>query len=285
MRLKFNKPNEKKLYIADKDKKMDLKKPENMSEYTTWLRREKNVNVPQAKNQYESVTSKILRDFNKSKFWSELRGNLKKYDDEYLSQKGYKLRVSDSIPEMQLKQFDSFLLKTYRKNILENINYPDEPVNGWIMPENWFYRINDILRTLFIVKYFDGIEFLIERLRSLCDDNGIECNCSFEAREEGYYAAHLIIKHSFEVPRRDWDTEKVLIPIEFQITTQLQEVIRRLLHRYYERARKRTTKPAQKWQWDYKSDEFATNYLGHILHYVEGMIMEIRENQRKEVNE
>lgn len=264
---------------------MGLRKPENMSEYVNWLRREKNADVEQARNQYESVTSKILRDFNRSKFWSELKGNLKTYDDEYLSQKGYKLRVSESPPEMQLKQFDSFLLKTYRKNILENNNFPNEPVSGWFLPENWFLKINDILRTLFTVKYFDGIEFLVERLRTLCDNNGIECNCSYEAREEGYYAAHLIVKHNFEIPKRDWDTEKVLIPIEFQITTQLQEVIRRLLHRYYERARKRTKNPVQKWQWDYKSDEFATNYLGHILHYVEGMIMEIRENQNKEVIE
>ena len=37
-----------------------------------------------------------------------------------------------------------------------------------------------------------------------------------------------------------------------------------------------------KWQWDYKSDEFSANYLGHILHYVEGMIVEIREKQKKE---
>ena len=34
------------------------------------------------------------------------------------------------------------------------------------------------------------------------------------------------------------------------------------------------------WQWNYKSDEFAANYLGHILHYVEGMIIEIRDKKR-----
>ena len=27
--------------------------------------------------------------------------------------------------------------------------------------------------------------------------------------------------------------------------------------------------------------EFAANYLGHVLHYVEGMIMDIREKQEK----
>jgi hypothetical protein len=30
----------------------------------------------------------------------------------------------------------------------------------------------------------------------------------------------------------------------------------------------------------YKSDEFAINYLGHILHYLEGTIVEIRDKGR-----
>lgn len=34
-----------------------------------------------------------------------------------------------------------------------------------------------------------------------------------------------------------------------------------------------------KWQWDYESDEFIPNYLGHILHYIEGMIMEVRKRE------
>ncbi len=63
------------------------------------------------------------------------------------------------------------------------------------------------------------------------------------------------------------------------MTTQLQEVIRRLLHTYYEDKRQ-SKKEQTKWQWNYNSDEFSANYLGHILHYVEGMIMEVREKQR-----
>lgn len=56
-----------------------------------------------------------------------------------------------------------------------------------------------------------------------------------------------------------------------------------MLHKYYEDKRKGIREEDIKWQWDYKSDEFATNYLGHILHYVEGMIMEIREKQKEEI--
>jgi hypothetical protein len=55
------------------------------------------------------------------------------------------------------------------------------------------------------------------------------------------------------------------------------------LHKYYEERRKRIKEENIKWQWNYKSDEFTVNYLGHILHYVEGMIMEVRETQKEEI--
>ena len=67
--------------------------------------------------------------------------------------------------------------------------------------------------------------------------------------------------------------------MELQITTQLQNSIRALVHKHYESRRDQST-PSQDWKWDHTSNEFATNYLGHILHYLEGMIVDIRERQR-----
>jgi hypothetical protein len=78
-----------------------------------------------------------------------------------------------------------------------------------------------------------------------------------------------------------WDTQKVIVSVEIQITTQLQEVIRLLLHKYYSEKRKKGSIDKVKWQWNSSSEEFVANYLGHILHYVEGMILEIREKQRR----
>jgi hypothetical protein len=133
-----------------------------------------------------------------------------------------------------------------------------------------------------VVKYLDGVQFILDEINSLCEQNDLNHNIFLEAREEGYYAAHLYVQREFEIPRIDWDTDKVDISIEIQVTTQLQDVIRKLLHKHYEERRKQVMGDDMKWQWDYKSDEFAANYLGHILHYVEGMIVEIREKQKKE---
>lgn len=263
---------------------MDSKKPKDISEYKKWLKEKHEIEISdRTKRYYDSVTNRIKLDFKKSNCWVQLTGGLSEYSGEYLKKTGYPLLVYGFSPKLEIKPFDSFLLKTFRKNILENKRWPDEPEDGWIFPNNWFSRINDIIRTLFEVKYLDGVEFMINKVKSISEKLGIECKVFLEATEEGYYAAHLYTKQEFEIPKPDWDTESVDVSIEIQITTQLQEVIRKLLHKYYEDRRKRIEREGGiKWQWNYKSDEFVANYLGHILHYVEGMIMEIREKQKEE---
>jgi len=235
------------------------------------------------RNRYESISSKIKTDFESSEIWNTLSDNLISYDQEYELTNGYKLLLSYKKPELLIKPYESFLLKTFRKNIIENSNFPDEPENGWITPDNWFTKINDIVRTLFVVKYLDGVEFFSNKIKELSDEYDVDYSIQLEAKEEGYYAGHNYLIEGFEIPSETWETKREKIKIEIQVTTQLQELIRKLLHKYYERKRSILKKADIKWQWNYYSDEFSANYLGHILHYVEGMIMEIREKQRREI--
>ena len=259
---------------------MSDEKPKNIDEYKRWLKDQHEVTIStREETYYEAVSDKIKSDFEGSEFWARLTHNFHEYNDEYLWDTGYQL-LREYKPTILSKPFPSFLLKTFRKNILLNKNWPKEPQGGWILPSNWCSKINDIARTLIEVKYLDGVEFMTKKITAFCSERSSDCSVFMEAREEGYYAAHLYIRQSFEVPRKTWDTEKLDVSVEVQITTQLQEVIRKLLHSYYEDARKGTReRDCIKWQWDYRSNEFSANYLGHILHYVEGMIMEVRDRQ------
>jgi len=263
---------------------MTNKKPKDIYEYKKWLKEKHKIEISgKTQKYYESVTSRIKLDLEKSDFWIQLTENLREYEGDYLAETGYNLLTHGFEPELYIKPFDSFLLKTFRKNIIDNKCWPDEPKDRWVLPNNWYSRINDIIRTLFEVKYLDGIEFMISKVKSICEEHTMGCTVSLKATEVGYYAAHLYIRKKFEIPKVPWDTEWIDFSIEIQITTQIQEVIRKLLHKYYEDTRKRLEKEDIKWQWNYKSDEFVANYLGHILHYVEGMIMEIREKQKEEI--
>lgn len=261
---------------------MTVHKPENIEEYKKWLEDNHQVVITErTETYYESVASKIVKDFSNSAFWNALLSELESISQEYFLTTSYNLLYTHDPPELKVKPFNSFLLKTFRKNVLENSKWPEEPEQGWILPSNWYTRINDITRTLIVVKYLDGVNFLVERVQSLVEQYGLPFQVAFEAREEGYYAAHVYAQHDCQIPKENWDVEKIQVMIEMQITTQLQEVIRRLLHKYYEDRRRRGKEDGLKWQWDYASDEFGANYLGHILHYVEGMIVDIRERQKE----
>lgn len=266
-------------------------KPQNLEEYHVWLQKKFDIELPSEIEQYYNLVSQNLRaDFEGSPFWRTLLKELKNYDaDYYVISKDFHLYGLDYKPVLHIKPYPSIIDKSYRKNVVDNNNWPAEPDGGWIFPDNWFERINDIVRTTIEVKYLDGVEFVCNRLRELCEKQGRECEITFEAREEGYYASHAVIKHEFKITHVNWTTKIILVSIEIQITTQLQELIKKLLHAHYEERRieqkdfRKNNK--KKWQWDYKCDEFATNYLGHILHYIEGMIMDVRDRRCRKVEE
>ncbi|MDE0453924.1 MAG: hypothetical protein OXJ63_01290 [Gammaproteobacteria bacterium] len=259
-------------------------RPKSVDEYKRWLRDEHNATLKRAESHYDSVVRKIHADVLASDAWTALNDNLVTMNQRYLVKTGYPLFVTQNGLRLYRKSFDSFLVKTFRKNVLNNAEWPDPPPNGWLLPENWFTRINDIVRTLLVVKYLDGVTFAAAEIVQLFESNQRDCEAHFEARTEGYYAAHLYASFPVTIPRVDWDTQGVIVPLELQITTQVQEVIRRLLHAYYEERRVTiTSEESESWQWDYKSPEFSANYLGHVLHYVEGMIVEIRDRQEPQI--
>lgn len=246
-------------------------------EYTIWLSdRSSKIQVERARTRAESVAARVRDHVEESDFWQSLKASLENVNDEYTSRYKYKLFISTQAPQILVKSYDSILNKSYRKNVLTNRAWPNPPGGEWITPVNWYERLNDIVRTSFVVKYLDGVDFFVRHLQEVADRCGYYFTADYEAREEGYYAAHCYVAFPIGIPTIDWNVETVNIRLEIQVTTQLQEVIKNLTHGYYESRRSRETVPDVKWQWDYKCPEFVPNYLGHILHYVEGMIMEVR---------
>lgn len=257
-----------------------MKKPENEKEFIDWLKTNFNIVIDDKyRFYYETVTQKMRNDFEASYFWSKLNSDLIEINDKYLVNKGVHLLIPSNKPKIFIKSLDSVLIKAYRKNILNNTNFPDTPEGGWVLPSNWFSNINDILRTTLTVKYLDGVPFLIEELSLIAKECGLIFDSSFEAREEGYYAAHSGVIQSFSIPNEIFTPMSIELNIEIQVTTQIQEIIKTLLHKHYEQKRKVEKPKDYKWQWDYKCPEFIPNYLGHIVHYVEGMIIEIRDKK------
>ena len=259
-------------------------KPENIDEYLEVFEDRLKIDFEGVeRTRYENVTQEAKQRIKDSPFWNLLIDTYATLADQYKVNTGYDLFTDQHPPNLEIKTYKSLLDKSYRKNVLNNDKYPTMPDDGWLLPPSWFSETNDIIRTSITVKYLDGVDFLVDNLKSLAHDSGRKFRSDFEARIEGYYAAQTYIIIECEVPSEAFDTEMVDFSFEVEVTTQLKDVIKRLLHHHYEKRRLAiSTNDASKvWQWDYKSDEFGANYLGHILHYLEGMIMKVREKQER----
>lgn len=253
------------------------KKPANEEEFKKWFARKFGYKDYEYQAYYNTAVSQLRLTFLESAFWKTLSNKLNDIDNRYKMIHNVYLLSDASAPDIYTKSLGSLLNKAFRKDILNNTNYPEEPPNGWVSHKNWFDRINDILRTTIVVKYLDGVNFLIEEIKAIAQSTGCNFEYSLEAKEEGYYAAHLGIKQELGLIGHDFQSHKHLINVEIQITTELQALIKNLLHKYYEENRTRPKPDNYKWQWDYSCDEFNSNYLGHIVHYVEGKIVELRD--------
>jgi len=266
-----------------------MEKPENTREYILWWNKNFDTKINLAvRRQYDDTSTLVKYKFEHSDEYNELIHQLHNYEAEYRHRYGYDLLMKKPEEiELKIKNWQEFMSKVWRKNVVHNIKWKYEnwnmedcqPKGGWITPANWFEKIHDIVRTRIVVKYFDGVELLLDKMHHHFEACGCQCEPDWEAREEGYYAAHLNVTQDYELPVGLAIQEK-RICVEIQITTQMKDVITSLTHKYYERKRESLEPPDKKWQWDYDSDEFSPNYIGHVLHYIEGTVMQIRDKER-----
>ena len=259
---------------------MSMPKPQDIKEYCGWLEISLGIKCDAVQRKHYEVVAKSLQEQTEnSAFWRTVKGQIGEFDSRYLKMTKHFLFMKSEVPEIHWKPHDSILDKSFRKNVIENSRWPDPLEGGWITPRDWCSRVNDPIRTVMVVKYLDGVSFLVGELETLAQNHGLRVRSDFEAREEGYYAAHTYVTMQAEIPNIRWDTEKIEFDFEIQTTTQFQEAIRPLTHPFYVARRSRTDPPETKWQWEFKTDEFRVNYLAHTLHHVEGLIVDVRDRE------
>jgi ppGpp synthetase/RelA/SpoT-type nucleotidyltranferase len=253
-------------------------KPELGVEYTEWLLDRHGVGVgAEARATYEAFALELERKFRASAFWTTLPTMLDTLHANYkVEQRGARLLPASPNLALDIKKWDSFWEKTYRINVVNNPRWPDEPVRGWALPSTWFQRIGDIVRTKVIVRYLDALALVATAVTTLAGTHGLSTETGRVASEDGYYATHVDVGFPVKFST-GIDLERVMARVEIQVTTELQENIYDLAHRQYVSRRIRAEREADAWRWDYRGDEFAANYLGHVLHYLEGMIMRLWE--------
>lgn len=263
----------------------DAEKP-SFDKYPYWLRDKLGISIGTAtRKQYKLAVAHLREQTEASEFWRTFQQEKMNLDRTYFDRTGFGLYMSiKDVPAAHAKSYDSLFEKSYRKNVQDNESWDQPPAKtGWILPTDWLSKINDVVRTLVVVKYLDGVIFLAEALTALAEAQGRQCHVDYEAREEGYYAAHVYPILAGQVPAETYGFETVQYQFEIQITTQLQDVIRPVTHPLYAKRRmKLLENRLGKWQWDYQADEFRANYLVHSLHHIDGLIVDVRRRLRGE---
>lgn len=229
--------------------------------------------------QYGRVARAMRTQFERSAFWADLVPLLADLRSEYFLETGFALSTTEP-PVLIEKTWASFWLKTYRRNVTENPRWPRAPKGGWLTPDRWHAVVGDVIRCRIVVRYLDGVTTVTDGIDQLARRTRNRCDVALEARDEGYYAAHVSIWHRFELPKAAFDTETIRARVEIQVTTQVKDVVQDLLHKQYQDRRQLVQEPDEIWQWDYLSEAFRAGYLGHLAHYLEGLIMDLRDRGR-----
>lgn len=256
-----------------------MHKPISLEEYLKWAKDSlsSDFNDPRIERLYETNTSNIQNAIMQHDFFVFFSNHASNWQKEY-NQKTYsELFMKSHDLRMITKPYLSAIEKTYRMNILWNQNFPEPPEKGWVNHQSMFTQFNDIIRGNLVCRFIDGPDFVARKIIEYAKINKLSVRKYSQEREDGYYAYHVYISLPAKIFDINWNVEDVHIEAEIQITTQLQEVLKELTHKFYEKKRISIEQDTSKWKWDFSSSRFKVSYLSHTLHLLESIILESRD--------
>ena len=236
------------------------------------------------KGRYLHQQADLRHEFETSRYWLEVAAKLPGWADSY--RKKTKSPLFQGVPTLRNllnKSWLSFLNRTWRQNLGNREDWKSPPKDGWWLPDNWFERAWDIVRTRFVVRDLDGAGALAAELRDLAQSRRfrLDARVDPEAKPNGYYGYHVYIGQKFKVAALDYQEEQDRSSkIEIQVMTQMAEVISELSHPYYEQRRK--SGAAQELPLlDPMSEEADAVGLGHQSRELERKVLQLRRKMRE----
>lgn len=268
----------------------ETKKPDFGARYFEWLEDTWQGDLRELREgRYLHQQADLRQAFKSSEFWREVSMKLDDWAEAYRQEtKAALFQSPPTLPKLASKPWSSFLSRTWRENVRDNDNWPEPPKGGWWLPDNWFERAWDVVRTRLVVRYMDGVRMLASTLVECAKapPHGLPARFEAEAKQNGYYAFHVYVCQPFEVVEEDTPLEcdaklERWSEVEIQVMTQLAEVISELTHTYYENSRLAApgTLPPL---WDEDIDEAQAIALSHQSAAIELQVMSLRARIREQ---
>jgi hypothetical protein len=256
-----------------------MDRPHTIEEYLAWAKSAFSIDFNDRAyvNLYNANLNNAVNSISESAFYTGLDNKLQDWGEEYKLQTGSILLMDSGGLTLLKKPYSSAIDKSFRRNVLWNKRFPEEPQKGWMLPENFFATLNDVIRSTLVCKFIDGPSFLANKLAEYATGLSLDSTSYTQERDEGYYAQHFYVKFQIDlldISLRDQQSE---LEIEIQLTTQLQDVLKSLTHHYYQQTRILSEKENTKWKWEYNTNRFRASYLSHTLHLLEAIIVQLRD--------
>jgi hypothetical protein len=235
------------------------------------------------RNRYETNVQTAQNTIQESPFLRGLSAFLEEHNADCERRTGADLLMSRELTVLR-KPYSSAVEKSFRWNVLRNRSFPNPPRDGWVTPENWYTRFDDLVRATLVCKFLDGPSVLAQSLDQYAIESGFKGRHIPRSTDQGYYAFHHYTAFPVAIVDSAWDTQTIVTELEIQLTTQLQEVLRQLTHPLYEQARTKAPERDDRWKWDHETPRFRTSYLGHTLHMIEAIIVQVRDSVKPQAS-
>ena len=211
-------------------------------------------------------------------FWTKAKTEMAKWRTEYRTLKGGDLLPRPVLPDFESKTEASIHDKLIRKCKRKSHDLSDVVgVEGPPIP-----KLNDFVRTRVACRYIDGVDFLAKKLMEI----GAETNCvpqlRREGRIEGYFAQHITLEQNV-IFRLAGHEQLATINCEIQLASELATRVWQASHPLYEEARMGHEAP-EEWQWKPNEPRFMANQLGHMIHLVDGLLVQLRDTENSRGN-
>jgi hypothetical protein len=257
--------------------------PKSVEEYKEWAAATLALDFGQkASNLYDVNARAAHLTVQEHPFFTGLDAAIHTLDATHIAEYSAPLMMSGSPLQLHIKSYDSLLNKIFRKNVVWTRKFPGAPSKGWVTPDNIFEQLDDIVRGKLVCKFIDGPAYLSAYLEKRASDYGLKCNYQPRDLDDGYYAYHFYVAIPVELLLPDLSKTPGEVTVELQLSTQLQESLYEITHRFYVDRRVDPNPDKKLWKWDVGSNRFRAGYLAHTLHLLEGIIVELRDKSLKE---
>lgn len=254
--------------------------PQSLEQYIQWAGQAINCAFDDEKiaSLYDTNVASIYNAVNAHEFFTAFPSQAAEWQAIYAKNTSAELFMDRGVPSLLTKTFTSVVEKTFRLNILWNKDFPGRPKRGWLDHNTLFEQMNDLVRGTLVCRFIDGPQYVAERIVAHAKACKLKVKHYSQERDDGYYAYHVYISFPVAVLDLNWNKKQIFADVEIQITTQLQEVLRSLTHKFYEANRLMPNDDRGKWKWDFSSNRFKVGYLSHSLHLLESIILDARKS-------